>query len=789
MKRTLNSLIILSAISIALPVPHASADVGSVAAGIGDALNRDRPGPRPGPGPGPAPTNNPVPPPGPAPVDVTRARADGREDGWSGGTLEGRERGQEEGQKEGREDGFRAGHDRCYQEQSRAAYDRGFSDGFSRGSDDGSSEGRARGSSDGNSRGIYEGQQDGQRRADQDAERDASPRGTADGINQANGSDATARGTADGSKAGDKQASDHANEVDYPRGREAYRQERFNEAIANNDEFSQLGLATKTTSNNLKKAMSVIETAREMVNETRIDTQRRGGGGRGPDNRYFRPSRTYGTPEENAAYQDSYRGAYNEGFRAEFDRAFDNAYDRAFRNQEDRGCDDARRENYRPHYDNGFRAGRDKGYQQAYQPTYDSAFRDAYSAVFGPTSAQAYRDAYQPAYDRHYEESRAAAYSQRVGELYNAAFEDARVRKYNQTYPGYADAANKRGRKDEAQDFANRPVRLLGAEVQETIENGVLEPGETLRVKLDLRNFAEGAVQGRDIKVKIEAMDDSSTVIVQSETILAKNLREKSRTRVRDALDFRMNESAANRVSRFVVTAFYQGRKIGEQTLDVNTKFLLDVQLAEPLTLKDGLATVVKLRVTNQSQKPSDPVVKVKFVSDPKKLDIANPEQGIGALAPGESKVLEYTVTAHTTDAWLRIPVAFTATGSAGRRIGLLDMTQQVPVVNDYRVALTNAIGGLQKAGVIRANYKVTNTGSRLLYKSLQLKVTFKDTDNGDNFVVIGPNPQYLMPMEQGETAQFVVPVLVKADNRGGTLVLELMEDGRTVVIREENFK
>ena len=43
-------------------------------------------------------------------------------------------------------------------------------------------------------------------------------------------------------------------------------------------------------------------------------------------------------------------------------------------------------------------------------------------------------------------------------------------------------------------------------------------------------------------------------------------------------------------------------------------------------------------------------------------------------------------------------------------------------------------------------------------------------------------------PIAQGESESFVVPVLSNASNSGGTLQLEVQEDGRTVVVHQVQF-
>lgn len=713
----------------------------------------------------------------PVPVDTSGARSAGVLDGRHPGAQEGHERGKVDGQRSGLQEGERAGFDRCFRELKDRNFDAGYADGYRQGDREGSLEGEERGTADGRAKGETEGREDGRRKADQDAAVAASPAGKAKGIEQANRSDATARGNADGLVAGDRQAAQRALEVDYPAGRKAYRESRYAEPVENTDEFSNL--AAGANASRFSKLTQAISSARNEVS-TLQETQA------SPDYRYYSPNPRYGTTEENTAYIQGYREGYNQGFSSEYDSSFRNAQSDALRRGQEIGCREAERRDYREFYARGVEQGRLKGHQDGYQRGYDNAHRVAYRMAFDWARDKAYGETYPVAYERHFENARAHAYAERVNELYEAAFEAARARKFAEVYPRYAEEQQARGRADEARDFAERPVRVLDAEVTETILNGVFEPGEALRVKLQLRNFAPQAVQGKDVVVKLEALNSNSAIISQSSVQLRKGLNESSVTTVSELLEFRMNESAANEARAFRLSVWHKGVLAGEQNLTVRSKFWVGTGF-ESVELKEGLKTEIKVRLANQGNQPT-PVSKIKLLADTRELEILNPAQDTDVLNPGESRIISYTVIARTTAESVKIPLALTVTDSSGRRIGLLDEDRRAPVSNDYRIALTVATDSLRKAGVTRAYYKVRNTGSRLLYKWLQLKIRVVGTENPDNFVVIGPNPQFLKPLERGETAQFVVPVLVKEDNAGGILELEIMEDGDTAAIHQAEF-
>jgi hypothetical protein len=147
-------------------------------------------------------------------------------------------------------------------------------------------------------------------------------------------------------------------------------------------------------------------------------------------------------------------------------------------------------------------------------------------------------------------------------------------------------------------------------------------------------------------------------------------------------------------------------------------------------------------------------------------------------------------VIARTSEAVLNLPIALSA-NIGSRRVGSLDLSQQVPLVNDYRIRITNKLDALRKSGVTRANYVIQNVSSRLQFKGLQLVARVKDgrgVELSQITRVIGPNPQYLMPLSRGRSVNFLVPINVMSEIQGGTLELELMEDGNTVTIHQAKF-
>jgi hypothetical protein len=619
-----------------------------------------------------------------------------------------------------------------------------------------------------------------------DSNNAATPEGRAKGIDQANSSDATDRGRRDGTARGDADALAQAQASDYARGRKDYNDAQFSQTPQSHGDVFQ-----KPAPAALRAALSQqlsVSAASQGLAEMRAAAPAPSAG---PDYRFLNLRRNFPTPEENQAYAAGAREGYAQGFQSGYSTSYNAGYQTAFNFARDKGCEEGRHRDHRADYERGEREGRDRGYRESYDREYRRASDFAYQREFTPASNRAYRANYDAFYNKHFEEARSAAYAARVDQLYGAAFDQARSDKYNEMYPKYAVSEYARGQKDEAQDFAQRPVRITGIEATETIANSVFEPGEALRVHVQLRNFAASDLRAEDLAVQIKARNtDLSTVTIKQES-LTKALRAKSVTEVREALEFKANELAAGRSIKFDVAVSYQGRVIDTTTLEVRPNFMTQVELAETPSFKEGIAMPIRVKVTNSGDKTANGIV-LNLKTNADQLEVAQPVINVGSLVAGESRIVEYSAIGRSISDASSIPLGFVATESGsvtGRRIGLLDLSRQFPVVNDYFIDLANnAVATLRTPGVVRVTYTVKNRSSRIMFNSLQLKVRFLNSEDPTNFVVIGPNPQFLSPMDQGESVSFMVPVLVKAANKGGVIEVEVQEAGRTVVIHREDF-
>jgi len=497
-------------------------------------------------------------------------------------------------------------------------------------------------------------------------------------------------------------------------------------------------------------------------------------------------SRSFPSAQENAAYSHGYQSGYSDEYQREFGRIYQREYKEAKTRAERQGCEEARRRDYQFAEREGRRQGRDEGYAEAFERARRHAFKESYEVSFAHSSRSAYDSHYRGFYRDHFARIRAEAYEAAYNSLYKQAYRAAKEAKYLEVYPRYAQLAFNRGVADETEDFQLRPVRLLEAEATETIQNGVFEPGEAVRLRLRLRSFSGEAVLGRDVKVVVKELTPGSSVISEKEVLLAKDLKAKSSTKVSEILEFYMNHSSVNQKRDFQVKAFYQGREVGEKIVSITSRYMVDVKFASAPRLLEGMKAKLAIKVRNQSNRPTDEATLLNISLDSAELELLQKEVSLGALQPGQEKVVEVEAIGRSRKAVLELPIILEVRLGAGRRVGLQDARTTVDLINDYRImADTTAVAALKKKGLVRLNYSIKNVGSKNALKGLQLKISFS---NPQGFRVIGPNPQFVSPLRNGQSLKFTVPIMVRDNNAGGIVELEVQENGRTTVINRNQF-
>lgn len=750
----------------------------------------DQPGRPGGPGSQPAPA--------PAPVDTSGARNDGYRDGMAAGQEEGRRQGEADGRFRGSSEGETQGLRQCAEDLARRERERGRDEGYRQGSYEGDRQGRDRGAIEGQATGLTQGRDSGTRRARSDAERDATPPGSAQGRDEAEHSDASARGARDGYAQGAIDARADAVAKDYPRGRQTVRDEMERQPVLNRDQFSQLGntpsaLEQRSRESGLKLVMNDTsegtprsEALSSLLSRmtSRLNAQVAG------LKTAATPARAYPTPEENAAYQEGFRSGRDAGYRSGYDEVYNRVYRDFFEQGRRRGCDRARQKSYQEDYDRGYREGRSEGYDRAYRASYDSAYRMAYEPAFRQADQKAYGDNYANFYHQAFEAARSRAYSERVGQLYDAAFEASHDARYAEVRPGFGEEEYQRGRRDESIDFQQRPVRLLEASVTETNGNSLIEPEETLRIRLVLRNFSTKGIDANQVTLMLNALDENSTVVSSRQMPLARGLNAASITTVSEAFEFFIKDAAVARASKIQLKVLIGERSAGEQTLSIRAQYAIQTMLAEAPAFHNGLETVLKISLKNISGAATEPTLRVRLDGTAPELQIPTPEQVVQGLAPGETRIVEFPLITRTSDESVRLPLAISVQGgldSKQRKIGSLAQTQDIPVLSDYKIVLLRN-DSLRIRGSAKMVYQVQNHGSENTNRDLHVRLSFPKSEQDNDLTAVGTYPLKLVKINQGGALKLSLPVQVNRSNSGGTAMLELFEGSRLLLIHRYDF-
>lgn len=399
----------------------------------------------------------------------------GYEQGKQAGRCEGRERVGDAGCYEGENEGYTAGILFGQQQLIDAAYSQGLALGQSDGTARGREEGQQQGLEDGQREGGEQGQSKAQTAADQAALTAVTPRAEADGMSRAATAHPQTDGEREGRAAGLERARRVANEKDFSRARQDYREKRFASLPKSRSNVRQAPMARLSPGAWPSPGPALFG----------------GRGCPGPDYRYLR----YGS--DNEEYQRGYRQGYCEGVRDGFDDAYDRQYRYAYDRAYALGMAQAQVANLQETADQAYQ----KGFEQAHQVAFSQAHQRAHQQAFTPAFESAYSTTYASLYPQfeaqHYQTIEEATFQSVYGPPYKAAFDSSEVASFDENYPSQAKLAYDEGWKAEALDFRERPVRVLEAWRTATDVEGI----QLLTVRL--RNFSDQAVPGNRVRVSL----------------------------------------------------------------------------------------------------------------------------------------------------------------------------------------------------------------------------------------------------------------------------------------------
>lgn len=401
----------------------------------------------------------------------------GYEQGKQAGRCEGRERVGDAGCYEGEQEGYAAGILFGQQQLIDAAWSQGLALGQTDGTARGREEGRQQGLEEGEREGLEQGESKARAAADQAALTAVTPRAQADGQSRAAVANPQADGERDGRSAGLERARREANEKDFSRARQDYRNKRFATAPRERSSVRQAPMAGWPPN-----AWPVAGPGVGIFGSR---------GCPGPDYRYLR----YGS--DNEEYQRGYRQGYREGVRDGFDDAYQRQYRYAYDRAYSLGTAQAQVVNLQETVDKAYQEGFDKAHQAAFTQARQIAHQQAFTPAFESAYSATYASLYPQLEAQHYRTIEEATFQSVYGPPYKAAFDSSEIASFDESYPKQAKLAYDEGWKAEALDFRQRPVRLLEAWRTATDVEGV----QLLTVKL--RNFSDHPVPGNRVRVSL----------------------------------------------------------------------------------------------------------------------------------------------------------------------------------------------------------------------------------------------------------------------------------------------
>lgn len=687
-----------------------------------------------------------------AAAEAQDAARQGRVDGRADGEREGRERGETDGFQAGRRQGF----DDMVE---RLALDRGELEGRERGERAANDEGTQRGRAEGEQSGTRDGEAEGRARAERESEAPARGQGT----NEADRSDARTVGTRDGTAEGQQDALSRARKVDETRGHEQYRTERWH-----------LPPRTRKTWTVPRSGAAPLDGATAsrdgLAGVVAWDSD---GRVPAPDRRYWRAAPPYPEPHRAHAYASTYAGGYQDGFRD----AYRNAWASARGRGRDTGASDARYTSLSSLTGNQiWRRAFDQAMSAAYRRSYDALFpgifercrKSAYDETFARVAQLTRDQAYPAAFERH----RQSAYESRYNDLYGTAFKTAHDARYAALYPILAKQLYAKGREDEMQAFQQRPFRIAYVAVRDD-GDGVVQPGETVRLDVVLRSFSGKAVAPGKLGLSVTARPLDALTGAERRPALPQGLAAGEELTLVDLVRLRAAPNAVGKSCVLDVRLTLSGREMDALTQDLTVQWPVAVKL-ETVPLVEGLPNRWTLSFENVGRKPVSSL-QVRVGTTAGALSLPSTVLPVAGLAPGARTSLPIEVTGWKTRDSAPATVSVDVTGD-GR---LLSQTTtpvttevQTPCVLDY-------VGGklrLRDAGEWKVDFRLSGPSDS---GPLVLEAA-PDAES--------PTPVEVIGVESGTNGACSVRLRISQANTGGRFLLRVRGRDGVLMRRRIDF-
>ncbi|NDD92209.1 hypothetical protein EBZ37_09000, partial [bacterium] len=323
----------------------------------------------------------------------------------------------------------------------------------------------------------------------------------------------------------------------------------------------------------------------------------------------------------------------------------------------------------------------------------------------------------------------------------------------------------------------------------EQFEDAIIEPGEKIGFWFFIRNYADQDMPSNELRFEVETSGQGILPLRQSD-VPSSLIPTRGAIRVKGAVPVVVSESALGKPVSATVRVFWRGTLLGSKTYSFQVRNRATIDWVERPILREGLETQVKFRIQNNSSQAISGPIRLELRSDSRQIELVQSTADLPALAPGESREASFKIVGRTDRDLLEIPLALALSDGSRKRVAARDFSGSVPVVNDYRVKLTQGLEGLKNNGVARLAYAVRNVSSRLIFGALELQARVIDAQGREVSGVrwIGFNPQFLMPLERGQQVSFVIPVVLPQGLLSGMVELEVRENGVPVVIHQARF-
>lgn len=380
------------------------------------------------------------------------------------------------------EEYYRGELERCLFRLAQEARDRGNRVGARTGE----AEGRARGQQDGERAGREEGYtqglMDGQHAADAQARQEAYLPAWQEGQSRARNSDAQIVGAQLGKEIGDQLALKAACEQEYPRGQQAYVQERFARSP-----LSRVKLHFRSAGH---RAVSWGGSSSPGGSVLAIEQRKMGS--------HYQPEAR--PPMPTAAANQAYRRCYEEAYRKAYDRAYQGQEfdfcNKGRRDGEAQARRDAQQRNMEPCYQEAKDRAHRRSYDSSYLAARQSAYLLAYQIAQKEAHQQSYRQHYELLRQRYFTQFREEAYRDAYRHLLQQAREQASKASRAARYPVHAKSQLNLGRSAAHRDFQNRPLRWLsvtpckqGKPLVFEDNHYTAEAGQEICLNFQARNF------------------------------------------------------------------------------------------------------------------------------------------------------------------------------------------------------------------------------------------------------------------------------------------------------------